>query len=54
LYGQITALSQDAQSGRDTTAIQELIADLENMSRQAHKTSGFTYASLSELAALQK
>jgi len=54
LYGQITALSQDAQSGRDTTAIQELVADLENMSRQAHKTSGFTYASLSELAALQK
>jgi len=53
LYKQVTALSREAQSDRDRDAVQGLLDDLEDMSRQAHNTAGFTYAALSELAALQ-
>ena len=53
LYKQIDALKNEAQSERDENALAELINQLEDMSRQAHATSGFTYARLSELSALQ-
>lgn len=53
LYNQVMELSQEAQSDRDRDAVQTLLNDLEDMSRQAHNASGFTYASLSEIAALQ-
>lgn len=52
LYRQILLLQQDAQSQRDTDAVQVLLDDLEDMSRQAHSSSGFTYTTLPELAAL--
>ena len=53
LYGQIQALSNEAQSDRDTAQVQQLLDDMENISRRAHNGSGFTYATLNELAALQ-
>jgi hypothetical protein len=53
LYGQVTELSRDAKSDRDKENVQKLLGDLEDMSRQAHNASGFTYAALSEIAALQ-
>jgi len=53
LYGQIQALTRDAQSDRDKDAVQELLDQLEDMSRQAHSAGKFTYTTLSELAALQ-
>jgi len=53
IFNQIQSVLQDAQSDRDRQAVQQLLNDLEEMSRQAHYISKFTYASLSELAALQ-
>ena len=53
LYNQVTALSRDAQSDRDREAVQGLLDDLEDMSRQAHNAVGFTHTPLSEIAALQ-
>lgn len=52
LYSQVTALLQEAQSDKDMEAVQSLLSDLEDMSRQAHNTSGFTYTALHELAEL--
>lgn len=52
LYGQVQVLSQDAQSDRDRESVQALMGGLEDMSRQAHSASGFTYTTLPELAAL--
>ena len=53
LYSQLTALEQEAQSDRDRTALADLLSGLEDMSRQAHTGSSFTYTPLPELAALQ-
>jgi hypothetical protein len=53
LYGQIKTLEKEAQSVRDRAALGDLLGSLEDMSRQAHSGAHFTYAPLSELAALQ-
>ena len=46
-------LEAKAESDGDKALLKELLDDLENSSRAAHKKSGFTYASLKELEALQ-
>ena len=53
IYRQVKTLEQEAQSDRDKESLSALMEQLEDMSRQAHTASGFTYATMSEIAALQ-
>ena len=53
LYRMQQQLAESAQSGNETSMTDDLLADLEQISRQAHEAVGFTYMPLAEQAALQ-
>lgn len=53
IYGLYQSLEAKAQSDGERTMLTELLADLERDSLSAHEKSGYTYATLEELAALQ-
>lgn len=53
LYGMQQGLANSAQSDSEKALTAELLNDLEQISRSAHETVGFTYAPLDQLAALQ-
>ena len=53
LYRMQQQLAESAQSGNETSMTDALLADLEQISRQAHEAVGFTYMPLAEQAALQ-
>lgn len=52
LYQKQCELHAAAQSDSETALADSLLADLEDISRKAHEQTGFTYAPLSEIAAL--
>lgn len=52
LYGMQQELASAAQTDSEKTLTAELLGDMEQLSRQAHETVGFTYAPLEQLAAL--
>ena len=53
LYEAQQKLAAEVQSDSEKTLTDGLLTDLEKISRQAHETIGFTYATLEELSALQ-
>ena len=53
LYRMQQQLAESAQSWNETSMTDALLADLEQISRQAHEAVGFTYMPLAEQAALQ-
>ncbi len=53
LYADQQKLASEAQSDSERQMTDGLLADLENVSRQAHEAVGFTYTPLEQLAALQ-
>lgn len=53
LYGEQQKLAASAQSDGETALTDELLADMERISKQAHEAVGFTYTPLGQLAALQ-
>ena len=53
IYALYHDLAQKAQSDSERECLAELLTDLESASRTAHEKSGYTYASLEELASLQ-
>lgn len=52
LYQKQCELRTSAQSDSETALMDGLLNDLEDISRRAHKKTGFTYTPLSEIAAL--
>lgn len=53
LYGMQQSLAASAQSDSERALTDELLNDLEQISRKAHEAIGFTYTPLEQLAALQ-
>lgn len=53
LYTTVTQLQSAAQSGRELEQIVETLDDIEAYSKKAHEETGFAYAPLSELYAIQ-
>lgn len=53
LYGMQQSLAASAQSDSERAMTDELLSDLEQISRKAHEAIGFTYTPLEQLAALQ-
>ena len=52
LYQNQCELRTSAQSDSEVALVDDLLADLEDISRRAHEKTGFTYTPLSEIAAL--
>lgn len=53
LFGMQQSLAVSAQSDSEKALTDELLSDLEQVSRKAHEAIGFTYTPLEQLAALQ-
>ena len=53
LYGEQQKLAASVQSDSEKTLTEGLLVDMEQISRKAHETVGFTYTPLEQLAALQ-
>ena len=53
LYGEQQKLAVNAQSDAEKALTDALLSDMEQISKQAHETVGFTYTPLEQLAALQ-
>ena len=53
LYSEQQKLAASAQSDSEKALTDELLADMEQISRKAHEAVGFTYTPLEQLAALQ-
>ena len=53
LYNEQQKLAASAQSDGEKALTDGLLADMEQISRKAHETAGFTYTPLEQLAALQ-
>ena len=53
LYGEQQKLAVNAQSDAENALTDALLSDMEQISKQAHETVGFTYTPLEQLAALQ-
>ena len=53
LYGEQQKLAASVQSDSEKTLTEGLLVDMEQISRKAHETAGFTYTPLEQLAALQ-
>ncbi len=53
LYGEQQKLAASVQSDSEKALTDELLADMEQISRKAHEAVGFTYTPLEQLAALQ-
>ena len=52
LYQMQCSLRTAAQSDGETALVDDLLADLEKISRKAHEQTHFTYTTLEEIAAL--
>ena len=52
LYQMQCSLRTAAQSDSETALVDDLLADLEKISRKAHEQTHFTYTTLEEIAAL--
>lgn len=53
LFGMQQSLAASAQSDSEKVLTDELLSDMEQISRKAHEAVGFTYTPLEQLAALQ-
>ena len=53
LFGMRQELVDSAQSDSEKALTDELLIDMEQISRKAHEAIGFTYTPLEQLAALQ-